>query len=384
MKPKAFTCIPAMAIFAVLAAQWAPAQTYNVLYDFTGGKDGGFPEAGVVLKKNGTIYGTTAGGGKYGNGVVFRVSPSGVEKVLHAFKGGADGSTPRTGLIHDNAWNLYGTTEYGGAYGQGTVFKVTPSGTETVLYSFAGGADGSSPPGGVVLHRGYLYGTTAGGGASSSGTLFQLDPTSGAETVLWSFTGGADGAYPHAGVVFAGSPATNAFGTTLTGGTYGWGTVYQWSPGGSVAGIYSFGTQSNDGAQPWAALTWDKVNNLLWGTAYYGGTYGDGTVFVTTTGGGGGTMYSFGAGSSDGAYPYAGVVLNPGSTAVYGTNSTYGGNGTLYEVDLGGNETVLHSFGPSDGDVPYGGVAIDVSGNLYGTTQYGGAHNAGVVYKWVP
>ena len=155
------------------------------------------PYGGLIRDSKGNLYGTTNGGGASGAGVVFKVDTSGNETVLYSFTGGADGGYPLAGVIRDSAGNLYGTTNGGGASGAGVVFKVDTSGNETVLYSFTGGADGGFPLW-VVLARdsaGNLYGTTAGGGASGAGVVFKVD-TSGNETVLYSFTGGADGGNP--------------------------------------------------------------------------------------------------------------------------------------------------------------------------------------------
>jgi uncharacterized repeat protein (TIGR03803 family) len=167
-----------------------------VLYSFTGGADGGNPYGGVVRDSAGNLYGVTGRWRGIGVGVVFKVDTSGHETVLYTFTGGADGAYPN-GVIRDSAGNLYGTTTNGGgASGAGVVFKVDTSGHETVLYSFTGGNDGGNSSAGVIRDsQGNLYGTTSGGGASGAGVVFKVD-TSGHETVLYSFTGGADGATP--------------------------------------------------------------------------------------------------------------------------------------------------------------------------------------------
>jgi uncharacterized repeat protein (TIGR03803 family) len=189
----------------------------------------------VIRDPAGNLYGTTngaysdvGGGGSHNAGVVFKVDPFGNDTVLYSFTGGADGSSPN-GLIRDLQGNLYGTTSGGGASGAGVVFKVDTSGNETVLYSFAGGSDGGYPLW-VTLVRdsaGDLYGTTGGGGASGAGVVFKLD-TSGHETVLYSFTGGADGGTPYAGVVL--SPEGNLYGTTAFGGQTNAGVVFEIKP----------------------------------------------------------------------------------------------------------------------------------------------------------
>ena len=171
----------------------------TVLYSFMGGSDGANPYAGVICGSAGNLYGTTYGGGPTGAGVVYRVNGSGYESVLYGFTGGVDGGNPVGGLILDSAGNLYGTTSGGGSAGAGVVFKLDATGHETVLYSFTGGADGGYPCAGVTLDSaGDLYGITTGGGSTGAGVVFKLD-AGGQETVLYSFTGGSDGGYPFLG-----------------------------------------------------------------------------------------------------------------------------------------------------------------------------------------
>jgi uncharacterized repeat protein (TIGR03803 family) len=209
----------------------APDGTETVLYNFAGEADGNWPAAGVILDEQGTLYGTTAyGGGSEcgtGCGIVFTLTPGGVETILHTFNGGTDGQYPIAGLVRDTEGNLYGTTYFGGSgtscfrgLGCGTVFKITPSWTETVLHTFAGGADASFPAGGLVLDsKGNLYGTTTSGGnsgcsGSGCGTVFKLTP-SGEETILYRFTGGTDGASPGNNLILDGQG--NLYGTAQGG-----------------------------------------------------------------------------------------------------------------------------------------------------------------------
>jgi uncharacterized repeat protein (TIGR03803 family) len=216
----------------------------TILYSFAGGAaDGANPYSGLVLDPEGNLYGTTSHGGSGtgcsgGCGVVYKFAPDGTETVLYNFTGGADGADPQASLVLDGAGNLYGTTYQGGGagcsgVGCGTVFKVTPGGTETVLYSFAGGLDGAQPFPGVILDAaGNLYGTTYDGGGSGCGgdgcgTVFKVTP-SGSETILYSFTGGADGGLPMAGLVMDGQG--NLFGTASTGGFDGFGVVFEVTP----------------------------------------------------------------------------------------------------------------------------------------------------------
>ncbi len=210
--------------------EFSAAGTESVLYSFTGGTDGGRPYAGVVEDKLGNFYGTTLQGGDFGLGTVYKLTPSGTETVLHSFAGGSDGATPYGGVILDKKGNLYGTTTDGGSSNAGIVFKVSPSGTETVLYTFAGGPDGANPTVGVVRDKvGNLYGTTYKGGNGNDpgdGTVFEISP-SGAHTVLYTFTGGADGAVPDANLIL--DKQGHLYGTTIGGGI-GFGVVYEVTP----------------------------------------------------------------------------------------------------------------------------------------------------------
>jgi uncharacterized repeat protein (TIGR03803 family) len=217
----------------------APAGNETVLHSFTGSPgDGGRPVAGLIMDTAGNLYGTTAEGGSgtctvingvpvSGCGTVFKLDPAGNETVLHSFTGGSDGIQALAALIMDQAGNLYGTTELGGSFGFGTVFKLDPSGNETVLHTFTGGNDGATPffAGLIMDTAGNLYGTTFNGGASGYGTVFELD-TAGNETVLHSFTGSpGDGASPPAALIM--DKAGNLYGTTLIGGASGFGTVFK-------------------------------------------------------------------------------------------------------------------------------------------------------------
>ena len=177
----------------------APDGTETVLHAFTGGSDGAYPGGSLIMDKKGNLYGTSYG--SQTDGVVFEVASDGNFTVLHFFQGGSDGANPCANLIKDKAGNFYGTTCGGGASGSGTVFELAPDGTETVLYAFQGGSDGATPNSGLVRDKlGNLYGTTIWGGAGGNGTVFEVTP-SGTETLLYSFTGGSDGANPNAALV---------------------------------------------------------------------------------------------------------------------------------------------------------------------------------------
>ncbi len=210
-----------------------PSGSETVLHRFgSSNSDGKLPTAGLVMDNKGNLYGTTSEGGVDGYnapgykcvescGTVFEVTAAGVEKVLYAFKGfkAGDGAAPFASLIMDKQGNLYGTTYAGGEYGYGTIFKLTPAGQETVLYSFVGVPDAGNPVGRLLMDaQGNLYGTTSFGGKHDQGAVFELS-ASGKESVLYSFTGGADGGSPYDGLVMDG--AGNLYGTTLIGGNFG-------------------------------------------------------------------------------------------------------------------------------------------------------------------
>jgi uncharacterized repeat protein (TIGR03803 family) len=382
---------------SLIANGSARAQTYTeiVLYSFAGTPDGANPFAGLVLAE-GNLYGTTYAGGinSCGCGTVFKVSTKGKETVLYSFMGipdgqsSGDGSEPDGRLVRDTQGNLYGTTQVGGV-GGGTAFMLDTAGKETVLYSFGEGAgDGQNPYAGLVRDtNGNLYGTATVDPVHYSGTVFKVDKT-GKETVLHAFTGtsgGGDGAYPYGGLVR--DAQGNLYGTTVEGGAYGNGTVFKVDAAGKETVLYSFTEGEGDGENPYAGLVLAAGN--LYGTTYYGGAYGQGTVFKVSTKGKETVLYNFGNPELmfDGAFPFAGLVRDS-SGNLYGT--TYGGgasdSGTVFMVDATGNETVLYSFTGTggDGSEPYGDLVRDKQGNLYGTTYKGGAHLFGIVYKLTP
>ena len=247
----------------------------TVLYTFMNGPDGGYPTAGVIRDAAGNLYGTTSNGGASGYGVVYQVDTAGNETVLHNFMGGADGASPYAGLIRDAASNLYGTAVYGGASNAGVVYKVDTAGNETVLYSFSGELDGGYPYAGVMRDEaGNLFGTTFRGGASGAGVVYRVD-SAGHEGVLYSFSGGADGGYPYAGVTS--DPAGNLYGSTLSGGAWNSGVVYKVDRSGNETVLYSFAGGA-EGAGNYDGVIHDKAGNLF-GTGYIGGGGNGGVVF---------------------------------------------------------------------------------------------------------
>jgi uncharacterized repeat protein (TIGR03803 family) len=392
----AFAVMIALVTFAIPQAQ---AQTYNVIYTFTGNGDGGYPLAGLVMDAAGNLYGTASGGGGFPNftGVVFKMTQNGQENVLYTFGGGTDGAKPEASLLLDSAGNLYGTTYAGGAYGFGTVFKVSPGGQETILYNFRGGtADGANPQASLIRDRkGNLYSTTSGGGAHGAGTVFMLNKK-GQESVLYSFGGGTDGATPLAGVTI--DAKGNLYGTTSAGGTSTYGTVFQLTP--VVASrtsaqyvwkesiLHNF-THQDDGSSPYGGLIFDRAGNL-YGTATGGGANSGGTIFELTPSAGGwnfSVLYGLPGWDISGTYQN---LLMDASGKIYATTHCDGVNqaGTVYELSNSGgvwNYTSLYVFtGGNDGLFSFSNLVLDSQGNLYGTTDSGGTHFFGVVFEVTP
>ena len=251
----------------------------TVLHNFSGGADGAYPYAGLIRDSAGNLYGTTEYGGSSNVGTVFKLDSTGKETVLYSFSGGSDGKYPAGGLVRDAEGNLYGTTGNGGTNGNGVVFKVDPAGAETVLHRFTGVPDGQYPFSTLIRDaNGYLYGTTTFGGASGQGAVFKVSPD-GKEKVLYSFTGGADGRYPGTGALaYAGG---TFYGVANNGGAYGLGVVYKLDSTGKETVLYSF-TGGTDGGQPASGVVRDSAGNLYGTTSNYGGACMCGTVFELT------------------------------------------------------------------------------------------------------
>ncbi|HXI85161.1 MAG TPA: choice-of-anchor tandem repeat GloVer-containing protein [Verrucomicrobiae bacterium] len=348
------------------------AQTLTNIHSFGGSPgNGNLPFSSLVQGRDGNFYGTASEGGNTnlningagGNGTVFRISPSGTYTNLYSFGGSpTDGSTPYAGLVQLGDGNLYGTTAYGGTStncptGCGTIFRISPSGVYTNLHSFVGSpTDGANPADRPVQGSdGFLYGTTYYGGTSMNctsgcGTIFRIS-TSGGYTNLHSFVGPpADGASPYAELV-QGSDG-NLYGTTYAGGTStncglpGCGTVFRISPSGGYANLYSFGGFPTDGAAPYAGLVLGSDGNF-YGTTSDGGT----------------------------------------STNCPGTFGIPSGCGTVFRINPNGNETNLHSFtSHPDGSHPLASLVQGSDGNFYGTTQGGGTNIPfqGIVFRISP
>jgi uncharacterized repeat protein (TIGR03803 family) len=306
------------------------------------------------------------------------------ETVVYAFQGGGDGAGPEAGLI-DVGGALYGTTVNGGGAGAceggcGTVFKVTPGGAESVVYAFKGGGDGAFPFASLINMGGTLYGTTANGGADGDGTVFAVTAP-GVDAVMYSFKGGGDGAYPEASLLNVGGAL---YGTTSgRDAANDDGTVFRVAAGGAESVVYAF-KGGDDGAHPDAGLI--NMGGALFGTTPDGGAVGFGTVFRVTAGGTERAVHAFKGGGGDGAMPFAGLI-NVGG-ALYGTTGFHGadGFGTVFAVAADGSYTVVYSFkgaAAGDGYLPAAGL-LGVGGKLYGTTEFGGANNLGTVYAVTP
>jgi uncharacterized repeat protein (TIGR03803 family) len=352
-----------------------------VLHSFGAETDGAGPYAGLIYE-NGVFYGTTEDGGAYNEGSVFEITATGTESVLYSFSGGADGGVPFASLIDVNGI-FYGTTSAGGANGDGTVFEVTAGGVESVLYSFAGTNknDGANPQAGLVYANGNFYGTTTVGGHYNGGTVFEVTP-GGTESVLHAFTGNPDnglGGYdPQAGLVYANG---NLYGTTAYGGNITAGTVFEVTGGGAWSILYSF-HGGKDARYPYAGLVY--ANNVLYGTTASGGKDNEGAVFEITSSGTERVLHSF-TGGVNGASPYAGLVYANGY--LYGTTWSGGqyDNGNVFKMTANGTTSVIHTFESSkkDGARPYAGLAY-ANGLLYGTTYGGGQYGKGTVFDISP
>jgi uncharacterized repeat protein (TIGR03803 family) len=386
-----------------LATARGDGKNYRVVYDFGRPPDGQEPFAGLI-DVGGTFYGTTPYGGKSGTGTVFSTSERGAEKVLYSFRAGGDGINPFSGLI-DVGGTFYGTTMKGGSYSNsycayhcGTVFSITPSGTEKILYSFGRKGDGAHPYASLINVKGTLYGTTHDGGTFNSncryyygcGTVFSITP-SGTEKILYSFGGGQDGSYPRASLI---EIKGTLYGTTQSGGEYHGGTVFSITRSGVEKVLHSFGAGS-DGDVPYASLI--DVKGTLYGTTTLGGApscngLGQcGTVFSITPSGTEKVIHRFAA-NGDGGSPFASLIDVKGTlygTTVYGGaySCTFGGGcGTVFSITTSGKERALHSFGSvsdADGVFPTASL-IYVNGKLYGTTNIGGTTGEGTVFSLKP
>ncbi|MGA3193452.1 MAG: choice-of-anchor tandem repeat GloVer-containing protein [Terriglobales bacterium] len=406
--------LSAVLLVMLRAVTATAATTETVLYNFAGSGSGSNPYGNLVADTTGNLYGTTGGGGASTNcnlgsgcGTVFELTQqSGVwtQTVLYSFQGASvgDGSGPQSGLVMKSG-AIYGTTASGGANGYGTVFELAPPAkqggawTETVLYSFKGGADGSYPSSGVIFDGTSLVGTTPFGGSSAFGVVFELTPpkkkgSPWTEAILYNFTGRSDGGKPYCALTLK---TNSLYGTTLDGGPSGQGAVFELTPPAKAGGawtytvLYGF-TGGADGGKPYAGVIFIKT--ALYGTTGLGGGSGYGTVFELTPGKTGSpwaesVLYSF-TGGADGSYARYGVVADTkgnlyGTTGVGSTNS-----GVVFQLvpakTVPWPETVLWSFtGGSDGGNPTAGLLLNGT-MLYGTTSTGGEYSEGTVFSVTP
>jgi uncharacterized repeat protein (TIGR03803 family) len=397
----------AYAVFLLYAvAVSLPAQVFTSLHSFDG-TDGAEPTAGLLQATNGYLYGTTFGGGANSQGTVFRITPRGVLTSLYSFcaqTGCTDGEQPYPDLIQALNGDLYGTTQQGGANGFGSIFKITPSGTLTTLYSFcsqSGCMDGAFTRAPLTqAANGDLYGTTDSGGANgdvgvSAGTIFKITP-SGVLTTLYNFcsqSGCTDGGDVFAGLVQAANG--DFYGATYLGGAYdscpfgGCGTIFKATPGGALTALHDFCSQSGcpDGEQPQTALI-QATNGDVYGVTGNGGANGNyGTVFKVTPSGAFASLYSFCSqpGCTDGKYPAGLIQATDG--LLYGTTAGGGANGggTIFKITLSGTLTTLYNFcsqtGCADGQTPTP-LVQDTNGTFYGTTGAGGVNGDGSVFSF--
>jgi len=389
---RAATGLTLALLLAVVALEQVQAQTYTLLYTFTGAPDGARPVGGLILDAKGNLFGTTQIGGSSrvclftGCGTVFRLDATGKETVLYSFNNARDGAYPDSALVRGAAGNFYGTTSQGGIPGAGTVFKLSSGGKETVLHNFTGNTDGGFPTAALIRDAaGNLYGTTPYGGSCSSfsygcGTIFKVDKTGKLKT-LYTFSGQADGSFPYPGLIR--DALGNLYGAASFGGPSACGTVFKFDTTGKLTVVYSF-TGKPDGCQPQNTLIRDAKGNF-YGTTAYGGTNNLGTVFRLDPTGKETVLYSF-SGIPDGAFPQASLIRDAKGN-LYGITNGGGANGygTVFGLDSTGKETMLYSFsGGNDGKYPTGNLIRDTSGNLYSTTSSGGTYNQGTVFRLTP
>jgi uncharacterized repeat protein (TIGR03803 family) len=363
----------------LLLLKWATSgssgQTLTTLYQFGSSisngiaLDGSIPEGALVQGSDSNFYGTTHDGGTYGWGTIFRISPSGSYTTLYSFaNSSADGANPLAGLVLGRDGNFYGTTlgvrtnvSHGtGLSGNGAVFRISPSGSLTNLHFFDF-SDGSNPNTGLIQGSdGNFYGTTYGGGMNAYGTVFKINP-SGSFTSLYSFVGyPTDGERPWK---LAQGTDGSLYGTTYVGGSNYAGTVFAISPSGTYTSLYSFIGYPKDGYLPDAGLVQGSDGNF-YGTTYEGGTNGYGTVFRISPAGKETIIHSFAAIPGDGYQPSAELVQGSDGN-LYGTTTA----GTVFWISLAGSFSNLYSFGSS---IYPQRLVQGSDGNLYGTTTYGG------------
>jgi len=370
--------------------------TETVIYSFTGGDDGADPTTGLTEGSDGNLYGTTSAAGANGSGgTVFKITTAGVLTVLHSFINDTftDGSVP-SGVIQGTDGSLYGVTAYGGATGNGTVFKITPTGTETILHSFVNGlGDGANPLGNLIqATNGNFYGTASIGGAYGNGAIFEIT-AAGVESVLYSFNPSANAGYgPSSGVIQASDG--NLYGTTPATGNNpnkNFGTVFKVSLSGQETLLYAFqGLAVSDGQLPKAGLI-QGVDGNFYGTTSEAGAGDSGTVVKLTPAGVETVLNNFNAGGSTSVNGYSPIasLIQASDGNLYGVNSLGGAHnndGTVFQVTPQGVTTLVYAFGANSGDGanPQANLIQASDGNFYGTTHAGGAYGYGTIFKITP
>lgn len=393
---------------AVIAIPNASAQTESILYSFNSKGAGDFPYSDLIMDSAGNLYGMTASGGEHDLGTAFELSPASgggwTIKVLHAFGASStDGGEPLSGLTMDSSGNLYGATAYGGTGNFGVIFQLRPNSngtwSEKILHTFANnGKDGIYPGSNLTLDSaGNLYGTTWQGGTQNGGTVFELSPHAGSweERVIYSFPN------PDKSSSFVSNPVTfdsagNLYGTTIIGGPSNDGFVFKLTPATSgpwtVKQLYAFTKTDSGPLTPLSGVILDSAGNL-YGTTAQGGTGSVGTVYELSPATGGvyteQIIWNFPSDCSTGCDPVSGLIIDSEGN-LYGTGQSGGTNngGTVFELSPSGAtwiQTVLHNFGGSgDGTLPRAGLVRDSSGNLYGTTNDGGASAGGIAFEVNP
>ena len=375
-------------VLLVITAIAMHAQTFTTLVNFAG-TDGINPLTSLIQGSDGNFYGTTMSGGANSfYGTIFRVTPDGALTTMYSFCPSIqllcpDGYWPFGGIIEATDGNFYGTTAFGGAHGAGTIFKMTPDGTLTTLYSFCAlenCSDGSHPYTGLIqASGGNLYGTAFSGGANTYGTIFKISPD-GVFTTLHSFDG-LDGEFPYTGLIQAMNG--NFYGTTSGGGAAGpaagHGTVYKMNLAGTVTRLHSF--RETDGDSPYAGLV--HSNGNLFGTTQLGGANNAGTIFEIARDGTLTTLHSFD--STGGEEPYGGLIQGSDGNFYGTTLKGAAGYGSVFSFNPEGTTSTLHSFAETDGSEPQGGLMQATDGTLYGTTVSGGVNGLpggyGTVYR---
>lgn len=378
------------------AAVSSDGVSYALVHSFSGA-DGSQPQSALIQATDGNFYGATTFGGTFDLGTVFKIDSQGNVTVLHSFSGplGPEGAGPTASLIQGRDGSFYGTSFLGGVVGGGTVFKIDQSGRITVLHAFSG-TDGQVPLGVMIQGSdGFFYGTTALGGnlgctaplgdlPKGCGTIFKID-SMGNFVSLYSFAG-MDGEVPFAGLTQ--SSDGSFYGTTLAGGSSGLGTVFRMDSSGHLTIVHSF--TGVEGGGPAASLLRGR-DGRFYGTTSVGGNWNSGTIYSVDPVGNVIVLHSFNG--VDGASSQSALIQTSDGT-FYGTTQLGGnasctasnnkGCGTVFKLDTSGNVTVLHAFAgqPTDGSSPqYAGLIQATDGTLYGTTQYGGSTNKGVVLQ---